>query len=185
MYIAVRRPLMSRISTVLFFAAIFGFLGATAAAAPLDTAAIDAAIGRTGQSLDGGVYRVSFPRSDLHITVGDVTVAPGLALGGYAAFVPENGGTLAVGDLVLLEDEIQPVMDSLKSAGVEITALHNHLRGESPHVMYMHFMAFGDAAALAKQIRTALALSKTPLGPVTAHPSQALAFQNAIEQTLG
>jgi len=158
----------------------------TAAASPaLDTAAISSALGRSGQTMDGGVYRVSFPRSDLHVTIGSTTLLPGFALGGYAAFIPEDSGVLAVGDLVLLEGEIQPVMQALQQSGFQITALHNHLRGESPHVMYMHFMASGDAGTIAKQVRAALALSKTPLGPLAAAAPKTLGFQEAIESALG
>src|SRR5438477_1784405 len=115
----------------------------TAASPALDTAAISSALGHSGQTMDGGVYRVSFPRSDLHVTIGSTKLLPGFALGGYAAFIAQNDGALAVGDLVLLEGEIQPVMQALQQSGFQITALHNHLRGESPHVMYMHFMATG------------------------------------------
>ncbi len=166
------------------FALLACTIGTIAEAATLDTSAIDTALGRTGQAMDG-VYRVGFPRSDLHVSVGSVSIAPGLALGGYAAFIPQATGVLAVGDLVLLESEIQPVMDSLKGAGFEITALHNHLRGESPHVMYMHFMAVGDGATLARQLHTALSLSRTPPGPPTASAPQTLTFEAAIEEGLG
>jgi len=158
---------------------------AAAASPPLDTAAISDALGRSGQTMDGGVYRVSFPRTDLHVTIGSTKLLPGFALGGYAAFIPRDGGAVAVGDLVLLEDEIQPVMQALQRSGFEITALHNHLRGERPHVMYMHFMAAGSAGTIAKQLREALALSRTPLGPFTAAVPKTLGFQDAIESALG
>jgi Domain of Unknown Function (DUF1259) len=160
-------------------------VSSTAVAAPsIDTSAIDAGTGRSGQLMDGGVYRVSFPRSDLDVRVGGVKVQPGLGLGGYAAFVTEPQTTLVVGDLVLLEGEIQPVMSSLKSHGFEITALHNHLQGETPHVMFMHFMATGQPGTLATNLHSSLALSKTPLGPLPKSQPQSLAFQSAIEQGL-
>jgi hypothetical protein len=155
------------------------------AATAVDAAAVDAGIGRPGQMMDGGVYRVAFPRSDLSVTVNGVKLFPGFALGGYAAFVPAPPGVLAVGDLVLLDREIRPVMDSLVKSGFEITALHNHLRYERPHLMYMHFMATGDARTIATNLRAALALSKTPLGPIAQNVPQALGFQNAIESGLG
>lgn len=155
------------------------------AATSIDTAAIDAGIGRSGQTMDGGVYRVAFPRSDLSVKIGDVRLLPGFALGGYAAFVPAAEGTLAVGDLVLLDTEIQPVMQSLERSGFQITALHNHLRNERPHVMYLHFMAAGDAGTIAKNLRVALALSKTPLGPMAKSVPANLAFKDAIESGLG
>jgi hypothetical protein len=135
--------------------------------------------------MDGGVYRVSFPRSDLHVTIGSTKLLPGFALGGYAAFIPQDNGAIAVGDLVLLESEIQPVMQALQRSGFEITALHNHLRGESPHVMYMHFMAAGSAGTIATELRAALALSHTPLGPLATAAPHPLLFQEAIESALG
>jgi hypothetical protein len=156
-----------------------------AALATLNTADISAALGRAGTAMPGDVYRVAFPRTDLHVRIGDVTLAPGFALGGYAAFKAEGDTTLAVGDLVLLEDEIKPVMISLEGAGFQITALHNHLRSETPHVMYMHFMATGDAAMLASDLDAALVLTKTPLGPMKTPNSAMPWFAAAIQQGLG
>lgn len=157
-----------------------------AVAAPaLDPAAIESGIGRAGQAMDGGVYREAFPRSDLSVSVGSVKLLPGFALGGYAAFVPAENGALVVGDLVLLDQEIQPVMDALEKSRFQITALHNHLRNEEPHLMYMHFMGSGDAGTLAKNLRAALALSKTPLGPMTKSAATPLSFEETIEKTLG
>lgn len=155
------------------------------AASTVDTAAIENGLGRSGQSMDGGVYRVGFPRSDLSVKVGNVKLLPGFALGSYAAFVPSPQGTLVVGDLVLLDREISPVMNALERSGFQITALHNHLRNEQPHVMYLHFMGSGDAGTLAKNLRSALALSRTPLGPAVQSAPQTLAFKEAIEKGLG
>lgn len=153
----------------------------------LDTAAISAALGRAGTAMPGGVYRVAFPRSDLQVRVGSVKLAPGFALGGYAAFKTEGDTTLAVGDLVLLEGEIAFVMASLENAGFQITALHNHLRGEIPHVMYLHFMATGSAALLASDLDAALVLTKTPMGqpkpPDTATPWFAAPIQRSLGYT--
>lgn len=151
----------------------------------LDTSAIAKAIGRSGTSMPGGVYRISFPRSDLKVTIGGVTVAPGLALGSYAAFKAEPQGALAVGDLVLLEDEIQPVMNSLRDSGLQITALHNHLRNERPHVMYMHFMGTGDAATIAGALHKALALSHTPMSASKPADTTTPWFASSVEQALG
>lgn len=151
----------------------------------LDTAAIAQALGHPGSAMPGDVYRVLFPRSDLHVKVGNVTVAPGLGLGGYAAFKMETTTTLVVGDLVLRENEIQPVMTSLENSGFHITALHNHLRNEMPHVMYMHFMNTGDAKTLAERLRSALALSQTPLGAMKKADATVPWFARAIEDGLG
>jgi uncharacterized protein DUF1259 len=164
---------------------IFGAAQSCIAADAVNTTAIDAGIGRSGQMMDGGVYRVAFPRTDLSVTVRGIKLLPGFALGGYAAFVTASNGVLAVGDLVLLDREVKPVMDSLVKFDFQITALHNHLRYEQPHVMYMHFMASGDAGTIARNLRTALALSRTPLGPASKAQPQPPSFKNAIETGLG
>jgi hypothetical protein len=170
---------------VLTAALVLAIGGNGIAATTLDTSAIDSAIGRSGQAMNGGVYRIAFPRSDLSVRVGELKLLPGFALGGYAVFLPTPQGALAMGDLVLLDGEIQPVMTSLEQSGFQITALHNHLRNEQPHVMYMHFMATGDAAAIAKNLRAALALSRTPLGPTATTAPQPPGFKASIEQGLG
>jgi hypothetical protein len=138
----------------------------------LETAKIDAALGRSGQK-SGDVYRVGFPRTDLHVVVGGVDIKPGLALGSWAAFSGSDTHAMVMGDLVLLPDEVGPVMKKLRASGFEITAVHNHLLGETPHVMYMHYMGHGDAARLAKSLRSALAESKTPLAAPPAAPAPA------------
>jgi hypothetical protein len=130
---------------------------------------VEQAIGRAGSLQPGDVYKVSFPRSDLSVTLDGVAIKPALALGSWAAFKEIGGGhVIAMGDLVLMESEVTPVMDALQKGGIEQSALHNHLIGESPHVMYMHFDAHGDAANLARTLHDALALTKTPMGPMAA-----------------
>jgi len=133
---------------------------------------VEQALGRAGTLLPGDVYKVSFPRSDLTVTLDGVTIKPALALGSWAAFKETSGGhVMAMGDLVLLENEVTPVMDALQKGGIEQSALHNHLVGESPHVMYMHFGGHGDAETLARTLHDALALTKTPMGPAPPPPS--------------
>ena len=127
----------------------------------LDTTRIDQALGRPGQKL-GDVYKVGFPRSDLHVSVHGLAIKPGLALGSWAAFTGTDENGMVMGDLVLLEDELSPVMEKLRAAGFEITAVHNHLIDETPHVIYMHYMGHGRASELAASLRKALASSKTP-----------------------
>jgi Domain of Unknown Function (DUF1259) len=166
-------------------ATLIASMSVTTAQQSLDTSGIARAVGRSGTAMPGGVYRVSFPRSDLKVRIGDVPVAPGLALGSYAAFKQEPQGALAVGDLVLLENEIQPVMQSLKASGLQITALHNHLHSESPQVMYMHFMGTGDAVTIASALHKALALSHTPMGAAKPADTATPWFATTVEQTLG
>jgi hypothetical protein len=126
---------------------------------------VEEALGRKSAPQPGEVLKFSFPRSDLSVTVDGVAIKPALALGSWAAFKQiGNGQSMAMGDLVLTEDEVGPVMRALQTGGIEQTAVHNHLLHESPRVMYMHFSAHGDAAKIAQALRTALAESKTPVG---------------------
>jgi hypothetical protein len=128
----------------------------------LDTTKIDQALGRPGQQI-GDVYKVGFPRTDLHISVHGLAIKPALALSSWAAFIGTEDHAMIMGDLVLLESELNPVMEKLRSAGFEISAVHNHLIGETPHVMYMHYMGHGRAPELASSLHAALAVSKTSL----------------------
>jgi hypothetical protein len=131
-----------------------------------DWSAVDHALGRTGAAQPAGVMKYGFPRSDLHVTIDGVQVKPALALGSWIAFRSMSGGkAMVMGDLVLAEDEVGPVMRALQQGGIEQTALHNHLLHESPRVMYMHIAAHGDAATIAQALHAALSLSRTPLDP--------------------
>ena len=153
----------------------------------LDTAKIDQAVGRSGQEL-GDVYKVGFPRTDLHVLVHGVAIKPGLALGSWAAFSGTNDNAVVMGDLVLLQDEVNPVMKKLRAAGFEVTAVHNHLLDETPRLMYMHYMGHGPAEQIASSLRTALAVSKTPLGKPAAAPagtSAPPAWVKTVEDTVG
>jgi len=153
----------------------------------LDTTKIDQALGRPGQKT-GDVYRVAFPRTDLQVTVAGVVIKPGLALGSWAAFSGSDANASVMGDLVLLESEINPVMSKLRASGIEITAVHNHILNETPQVLYMHYLGHGNAADLAKSVRAALAASKTPLGAPAAPtlaPASPPPFVKTIEDTLG
>ncbi len=129
---------------------------------------VEDALGRKGAMQPGNVIKFSFPRSDLSVNVGGVTLKPALALGGWVAFKETaKGQAMAMGDLVLTEDEVSPVMRALQAGGVEQTALHNHVLKESPRVMYMHILAHGDPTKIARTIHDALGQSKTPLGPAS------------------
>jgi Domain of Unknown Function (DUF1259) len=126
------------------------------------TATIDQALGRSGQKT-GDVYRVSFPRTDLHVSVNGLAIKPGLALGSWAAFLGTDDHAMVMGDLVLLEEELNPVMAKLRSSAFDISAVHNHIMEETPKVLYMHYAGHGSASQLAASLRAALSLSKTPL----------------------
>src|SRR5437588_6278461 len=147
-----------------------------AAAQPADPlwAKVDAVFGAAGKDMPGGVHRFGWPRRDLHVRVGKVAVEPALALGSWGAFVKAgaDGAALAMGDLVLLESEVSPVVSELQAGGIEVAAIHNHLIGESPHVVYVHFSGHGDAAALAASLKKVLARTATPLAaPAAATPA--------------
>ena len=152
----------------------------------LTAASIDEALGRSGQGT-GDVYKVGFPRTDLHVSVHGVAIKAGLALGSWAAFLGTDDNAMVMGDLVLLQEEVNPVMAKLRSSGFEITAVHNHLLEESPSVMYMHYMGHGPAARLAASLRSALAVSKTPLAKPAAAPEEGAppAWVKSVEDAVG
>ena len=142
----------------------------SAGAAEVDWNNVDAALGRTA-AVSGEVHRYGFPRTDLSVTLDGVAIKPALALGGWVAFEPMHGGAMIMGDLVLLETEINPVMTKLLESGVEVTAVHNHLLRASPATFYMHVGGHGDPVKIAEALHSALAASKTPLGPPAAAPA--------------
>src|SRR5690242_9968666 len=157
--------------------------------ATADWKAIDEAMGRSGQDQPDGARKYSMPRKDLNVTVSGVQVKPGLALGSWAAFNNPGKNAMVMGDLVLTEDEVAPVMQKIHAGGLDVTALHNHLLHETPRVMYMHIHGKGDAATLAKAVHDALAETKTPGPEPTAQSSQqqtdiGINIQQ-IEQALG
>src|SRR3712207_829981 len=117
---------------------------------------VDDVLGRPGVEQPGGVWRVGLPRTDLKVTLDDVELRPGFALGSWLAFHPYGQGLMVMGDLVLLEREVEPVMRRLAAGGIEVTALHNHLLRAQPATMYLHVAGQGDAATLATVLRAAL-----------------------------
>jgi hypothetical protein len=121
------------------------------------------ALGKPGVEMPGGIYRVAMPRTDLHVTLDGVPIRPGFALGSWVAFELHGQELMVMGDLVLLETEVAPVMRRLAENGLEVTALHNHLLRAQPATMYLHVAGQGDAAKLATALRTALKESATPL----------------------
>jgi biotin operon repressor len=143
-------------ASCLAFSALLALCSA-AEAAP-DWNAVGQALGKNGTEMPGGVYRIGMPRSDLHV----------------------------MGDLVLTEAEVNPVMKSLLDQGFEVTALHNHVFNARPATFYMHVGAMGDPVALAKSLRTALSLSGTPLANAAASPPPAIDLDTAaIDAALG
>jgi hypothetical protein len=146
-----------------------GALAFTAAtnAAPIDWSKVDQAIGKPGTDQPGGVHKYGLPRSDLRISVDGVAIKPTLALGSWIGFMPMGDGAMFMGDLVLTDTEIEPVMKRLIDDGIEITAIHNHLLRTSSAVFYMHVNGHGDPVKLAQTLHAGLALSQTPFAVAT------------------
>jgi biotin operon repressor len=144
---------------------------AQAHAAEIDWTKVDAALGKTA-SVQGEVHRYGIPRSDLQVTLDGVAIKPALALGGWLGFEPMQDGAVVMGDLVLTETEVNPVMSKLLESGIEITAVHNHLMRASPATYYMHIHGHGDPVAMATAIRAALADSRTPFAAPAASAAQ-------------
>jgi hypothetical protein len=152
----------------------------------IDWQKVDDAFGRK-PAVSGDVHRYGFPRSDLAVTLDGVMIKPALALGGWVALKPAHGGAMVMGDLVLLEGEVNPVMLKLIEGGLEITAVHNHLLRASPPTFYMHVGGHGDPAKMASVIRDALGASKTPLAPpAAASPPPTIDLDTAqLDQIVG
>ena len=148
--------------------------------------AVEQALGRAGQLQADGAYKFGFPRGDLKVTVDGVKVRPALALGSWAAFSSSGDGSMVMGDLVLAENEVQPVMAGLQEEGLLITALHNHILHETPRVMYMHIEGHGNATKLASSLKKVVALTKTPAAAAPPGVPPVLDLDTgAIDQALG
>src|ERR1700712_4752621 len=158
-----------------------------AMAAEIDWKKVDAALGKSA-AVSGEVHRYGLPRSDLHVALDGVAIKPALALGGWVSFAPVHGEAMVMGDLVLLETEITPVMTKLLDGGLDITAIHNHILRASPATFYMHVGGHGDPEKMAAVIRSALSASKTPFDPpsTTAGPPPAIDLDTArLDQIMG
>ncbi len=151
--------------------------------------AVESAMGRSGKLQSDGTFKFSMPRKDLKVTVDGTPIKPGLALGSWVAFEGAPEHVMVMGDLVLTEDEVEPVMLKLQEEGIDETAVHNHLLHENPRVLYMHIEGHGEAVKLAKVVHDALALTKTPAAEAAgAAPAEEknIGIDTAqIESTLG
>jgi hypothetical protein len=174
---------------ILLFSSLTAWAQASKAAkapATADWKDVDAAMGRAGQDQPDGTHKYALPRKDMNVTVNGVPIKAGLALGSWVAFKSTTqGNSMVMGDLVLAEDEVAPVMAELQSGGIEITALHNHLLGESPRVMYMHIHGMGNAASMGKAIHQALSKTKTPDAGAATPPPDLDIDTKQIDQILG
>ena len=151
-----------------------------------DWKAVEQALGRSGQLQADGAYKFGLPRSDLKVTVDGVQVKPTLALGSWVAFSSPGPDAMLMGDLVIAEDEVSPVMLALQENGLQITALHNHVLHETPRVMYMHIAGHGGAVNLGNAVKKVIALTKTPARAQPPSAPPALEMDTAaIDQVLG
>jgi hypothetical protein len=140
---------------------------------------------RTSGSATAGYYRYSWPRRDITLRIGDVTVSPALALGAWAGFSGDAANATVMGDLVLTSVEVQPVLAELTRQRLAVTAIHNHLVGEDPKITYVHFHAEGNPVALAGRLDRVLELTGAPR-PVTAAAPQPVTIDTALVfNTLG
>ncbi|MER8612629.1 DUF1259 domain-containing protein [Mesorhizobium sp. M0435] len=161
-------------------------------AANPDWSQVGKALGKGGTTQSDGVYRVGLPRTDLKVSLDGVPLKPGFALGGWIAFEPMGNQAMVMGDIVLTQDEVNPVMKKLQEGGIEITALHNHLLRSEPMTLYMHVLGQGDPVTLATALHAGLALSKTPMenaasGAAQPQPAaQQIEFDTAaVDQAIG
>src|SRR3984893_12771695 len=177
---------MKRILTLMMLLAAAA-MPTLAQAAEIDWKKVDAALGKSAV-VSGDVHRYGLPRSDLKVTLDGVAIKPALALGGWVAFAPMGGEAMVMGDLVLLDTEITPVMTSLLDGGLDITAIHNHILRASPATFYMHVGGHGDPEKMAAVIRSALSASKTPFDPppTTAGPAPTVDLDTArLDEIMG
>jgi hypothetical protein len=162
-------------------------LAVSSGAADLDTAAIDSITALKGKlnSVEG-VYKVSQPRTDIKITVDEWQMPPFMGLTSWAAFQPGSGkNAMVMGDLVLMQDEVNPVMSALLESGLEVTALHNHFFYDQPKVYFMHIGGEGPVDTLARGVRAALDTVKQVRTanpePGKAFPGKSLPAQSSLD----
>ncbi|HSE50068.1 MAG TPA: DUF1259 domain-containing protein [Terriglobales bacterium] len=172
------------LALTLFSATLCSAAAATQEITPQEQKSLEQILGRAGERQPDGAVKFGFPRSDLHVTVRGTPIAAGLALGGWIAFFPAQGNTMAMGDLVLTEEELPKVLAKLSGSPVEVTAVHNHLVGESPRVMYAHVAGKGEAGALARAFAAALHETAIP-APGAASTATLAVEQKAIESCMG
>jgi hypothetical protein len=178
---------MKKIIVLIAFIAGFHFCNAQQS----DWSGVEQVFGKKG-SIQDGVFKITLPRFDLKVKIGEFSVEPGLALTSWIGFIKAgdnmtamDGNTMLMGDLVLLDKEVAPVIAKLVSENLEITALHNHIVGESPSIKYLHFSGKGDAVKLAEAIKSVISVTGTPF---TAPQSQNLAIASdwsKVEAILG
>ena len=150
----------------------------------IDQVSVEKIIEKKGTMQDG-VLKFTFPRYDLKVSVGSVSIEPELALTSWMAFHQVGNQSMVMGDLVLSENEIDPVVSQLIADGFEITALHNHLLHELPRIMYLHISGIGDAVKLAQGIKNVLSVTQTPLSGQSTGQTLPDEYWSAVEGIMG
>ncbi|MCI0615149.1 DUF1259 domain-containing protein, partial [bacterium] len=176
---------MSKIITSLIVLC-FGFstiLYAQQQSKPAEFSEADSIFNQEGKIQPDGVVKYTWPRKDLKVQVNGVDIEPGLALGSWAAFKKrQSDQVMAMGDLVLLTKEVNPVIQQLQSGGIEVAAVHNHLFAETPQIVYVHFDGHGTANHVAQTLKDALAKTSTPLQSPSKPASADAATQQVFDQ---
>ncbi|MGE5179473.1 MAG: DUF1259 domain-containing protein [Bacteroidota bacterium] len=177
------RPNAAFVGAALLAAAV-SLLAAGAPARPADPRwAAVRAVFHQGET-EGPYFRVNLPRTDLHVRIGNDALDPSFEFTSYAGFVPmDHDRVLAMGEIVLRADEVPAVLAEADRQGLRISAVHNHLLGETPRIVYVHYMAEGPAGAVASRLRAVYGRSATPLTP----PREERATENwsSIDAILG
>jgi hypothetical protein len=158
--------------------------GALSLAAGLDQDGIAKAFGKKGETIEG-TYKISFHRSDLHVKVRDISIKPGFALTSWAGFIKSGDSAITYGDLAVLETEMNPVISKLMEEGIEVSALHNHLIYETPRIIYIHFVGYGNEVDMAKGLKEALVLTGMPFTSAAASTEAKSDTARKIEEILG
>lgn len=152
---------------------------------------VEKVFGKKG-SVQNNVFKITYPRSDLKVKVGEFKVEPGLALTSWIGFIKNtNDGmmmennTMMMGDIVMTDNEVSSVIAKLLALNLEITALHNHIVGETPAIKYAHFSGKGDAVKLAEAIKMVLSVTGTPLDASPMNNPEVAPDWSKVEAILG
>lgn len=140
---------------------------------------------KTSGTLTSSYYRYGWPRRDITLRIGDVTVSPALALGAWAGFSGDPAAATMMGDLVLTSGELKPVLAELARQRIGVTAIHDHLAGEDPEITYVHFHGEGNAVELAVRLDHVLSLTAAPRPVVAAPPAPVTIDTAQVFGTLG
>src|SRR5882762_8475197 len=152
---------------------------------PKDYQEVLTLLGRSGD-YKANVLKVNVPRSDLHVVISGVPTPTPFGFGGWVALTKgHEGNDVMMGDLVLLQEEVNPVMSALLDHGIEVTALHNHFFFEEPRLFYMHVHGHGEAMNLARSIKPALDLIPKPPAAPSAAPAAPAFNLVALDKIVG